>query len=420
MIIDNKYINIKTEIPHKEDLKLIKELNKVSPISTHKYQLPIVWDRAKDFIVWDRHGNSFIDFTSGIFVANSGHSNTDIFNNIRKRLNKDLIFSYTFPNEVRLKFLNKLTWFTNFDKAFLLSSGTEAVEAACKIMKLWGLKKNKKKKTIYSIQGSMHGKTMLAEQLKNNGTWTGINTEVINLQYPKDTDLFLSPLDGNNVCGIILESYRGWDAKFLPISYVKSLVKWARENKVLVCFDEIQAGFGRTGKLFAYEWYKIAKPDLVCCGKGLGGGVPISCVLGDKQLLDIPNDLSSTYSGNPLVCSAALANIQYIKTYNLIKRSLNLGQILNKRLSEISLKYNIITGYNSKGLVGALLIANELLAETIVYKTMKKGLLLINTGKESIKMGPPLTISREGLVQGLNILEEAIKEVSNKPKFKNP
>ena len=121
---ENKYIKIVTEIPHKKDIQLIKDLNKVSPISMQKHQLPIVWHRAKDFLVWDRWGNCFIDFTSSIFVANSGHSNTDIINALRKKLNQELIHSYTFANTIRLKFLQELTYFTGYDKAFLLSSGT--------------------------------------------------------------------------------------------------------------------------------------------------------------------------------------------------------------------------------------------------------------------------------------------------------
>lgn len=415
--------------------EIIKALNKVSPISMQEHQLPVVWAKAKDYTVTDIEGKTYIDFTSSIFVANSGHSNTDILNAMRKKLNQELIHSYTFATKIRLKFLQELTSFTGYDKAFLLSSGTEAVEAACKIMKWYGLQKwaksmardsssvvkaetstglSPKKHIIYSIAGSMHGKSMLAEQLKCNGTsLTGINDSIINLPYPKNGDKFLSPLSGSNVCGIFLESYRGWNAELLPIPYVQSLMKWAKDNDVLVCFDEIQAGFGRTGKLFAYEYYKIRKPDLVCCGKGLGGGVPISAVLGRKELLDLPDDLSSTNSGNPLVCAAALANIEYIKTYNLIKKSYDLGRILNKRLGEISQKYDIITGYNSIGLVGALIFANELLASSVCYKAMNKGLLLVKTGRESIKIGPPLVITKSALLEGLDIVEKSIKE-SNK------
>lgn len=407
----NKCSYITTKLPHPKDLKFIKELNKVSPSSMQEHQLPVVWEKAIDYSVYDRWGNIFIDFTSGIFTTNSGHSNPDILNAIRKRINKELTFCYTFANNPRLKFLQELTLFTGYNKAFLLSSGTEAVEAACKIMKLYGLSKNKDKKIIYSIHGSMHGKTMLAEQLKNNGSWTGINTEVINLPYPKPYEKFLSPISGTKICGIIVESYRGWNAEFLPQPYIQGLIKWAKQNRVLICFDEIQAGFGRTGKLFAYEWYRIPKPDLVCCGKGLGGGIPVSAVLGRKELLDLPSDLSSTYSANPLVCSAALANLIYIKKYNLIKKSYDLGKILDKRLGEIYQKYDIITGYNSKGLVGALLIANEILASSICYKAMQKGLLLVMTGRESIKIGPPLVINKNALEEGLFILEEAIKEI---------
>jgi 4-aminobutyrate aminotransferase-like enzyme len=407
------YAKINTQIPHPQDLKLIREMDKVSPKSMQENQLPIVWNRAKDFMVYDRWGNKFIDFTSTIFVANSGHSNSDICNALKKQIDDELIHSYSFSNKIRLKYLKKLTKFTGFEKAFLLSAGTEATEAAVKIMRSSNEYRNPlQSKIILSIKGSMHGKTYLAEQLKDKG-WDDRCCFIDNLSYPSEKDEFKYTLPPEYVCGVIIESYRGYDARFLPQNYVQSLVKWAKENNILVCFDEIQSGFGRTGKLFAYEWYDIPKPDLVCCGKGLGGGIPISAVLGSKELLDLPNDLSSTNSGNPLVCAGALANINYIEKHKLINNSLKLGGYLEERLVTMCLMNCIIEEGNCRGLVGALVFKNKEVADKVCNKCLKKGLLLVHTGRESIKIGPPLTITFDALKEGLDILEIVIRSINN-------
>jgi 4-aminobutyrate aminotransferase-like enzyme len=401
-MIKTEYRTIKTKIPHPKDLKLFKELDKVEPNSMHN-QLPIVWKEAKDFNVWDRHGNKFIDFSSGIFFANAGHSNTYICNAIRRQVNTNLLSTYSFPTEIRLEYLKALTKFTGFEKAFLLSAGTEATEAVCKIMR-----ESTKRNIIFSFKGAMHGKTFFAEALKGNEK----SQYVYNLEYPKENEQWKESIKNintsfiDNCAGIIIESYRGWDAKLFSTKYIQDLVKWALSKKILVCFDEIQAGWGRTGKLFAYKHYRI-KPDLVCCGKGLGGGVPISCVLGSKTLLDTCDDLSSTNSANPLVCSAALANLEYFKKYNLVKESERKGKILSKVKRFIN--YDGVTGINQKGMVAAIIFKNKEIANKVCMKALQNGVIVIKTGRESIKLGMPLTIEDEALKKGISIIEEAIK-----------
>ena len=399
---ENRYIH--TSIPHKKDLEFFKELDKVEPNSMHN-QLPIVWAKTKDFNVWDRHGNKFIDFTSGIFMANAGHSNTDICNSLRSSINKNLLHTYSFPTEIRLKYLQVLTKFTGFGKAFLLSAGTEATEAACKIMREYN-----KRNIIFSFKGAMHGKTFFAEALKGNEK----SQYVYNLEYPKENEQWKDTIKEvsthfiDNCAGIIIESYRGWDAQFFNKQYIQDLVKWAKNHKILVCFDEIQAGWGRTGKLFAYEWYEV-KPDLVCCGKGLGGGVPISCVLGSKKLLNTCNDLSSTNSANPLVCSAALANLEYFKKENLISKIYMKAQILS--IINLFTKYKIVDRVNSCGLVGAIVFKSTEIANKVCIKTLQNGVIVVKTGRESLKIGMPLTTPSEVIMEGIQVLESIIKEL---------
>lgn len=398
--IRTKYRTIRTSIPHPSDVSFIRNLKECEPSSMTEHQFPVVWNKAKDFSVWDRHGNKFIDFTSGIFVANSGHSNRDICKAIKEQVDSSLLHCYSFPTEIRLTFLQELVAFTGFEKAFLLSAGTEATETACKIMR----KANSYKSTILSFKGAMHGKTFFAEALKGEEksvhSWT--------LDYPENEE-FAPPLyvNVNQVGGIIIESYRGWDARFFNKKYIQSLVKWAKENNILVCFDEIQAGFGRTGKLFAYQHYGV-KPDLVCCGKGIGGGVPLSAVLGSKKLLDVCSDLSSTNSANPLVCAAGSANIRYIQKKDLIVEAERKG----KKIHDFLLEHFPPSMFQSKGMVLALIFPNTKIADKVGMLALKRGILVVKTGRETIKIGPPLTIPDKVLMEGLKVLIKCIREVT--------
>jgi len=194
-------------------------LDKYEARSMHG-QLPVVWKRAKDCYVWDTNDKKYIDFTSGICVANAGHSNASICNAIRKQTNGELLHSYTFPTEIRAKFIKELvdTCYPG-GKAFLTSAGTEATEVACKLMRMYT-----KKNVLVSFKGSMHGRTMLTEQLKNNNPmtkqkWVDSSVFIENLDFPTKDSNFYSYIDyicSGEIAGIIIESYQGWSAKFYP------------------------------------------------------------------------------------------------------------------------------------------------------------------------------------------------------------
>jgi 4-aminobutyrate aminotransferase-like enzyme len=398
-----KYIKLNTEIPNKQDVADYKRFSIFEANAMHG-QLPIVWDSAKDFLVYDRHGSRFIDFTSGICVANVGHGNKEVLDSIDYCLKKPLLHSYTFPTEVRFAFLKELieTCYPQ-GKAFLVSSGTEATEVACKLMRLYS-----KRKVIVSFSGAMHGRTMLAEQLKGNFEWAEISEKVWHLPFPNEEsefakDMFNCPYK-DKICGIIIESYQGWSATFYPTKYIQYLVKWAKENDVLVCFDEIQSGIGRTGKLWAWEHYNIPQPDLICFGKGISSSVPLSGVVGRADLLDLPpvGSMSSTHSANPISCATGLATLLELQEKNLIEEAERKGKIIEEYLHNT--EYTI----NCKGLVAAILTATEEEATRIVWECFKKGLLLIWTHKNSVKIAPPLSIKDEALTEGLEIIKEIL------------
>ena len=153
-----------------------------------------------------------------------------------------------------------------------------------------------------------------------------------------------------DICGVMLETFQGWGALFYPKNYIKLLKKICKENDILISFDEMQSGFGRTGKNFGFQHYDII-PDLICCGKGMGGGVALSGVIGKKKIMDLPEigNMSSTNSANPLACNAGLAVIEEILSKKLTKKSELNGIYLHKALIKISSKYKNLLMFMAKG-----------------------------------------------------------------------
>ncbi|MDD5652673.1 MAG: aspartate aminotransferase family protein [Candidatus Omnitrophica bacterium] len=407
-------------------------------------QLPVLWHKAKDFQVYDKFGNCWIDFTSTIFVANTGHANPRVVSALKKQLAQGLLHTYTFASEIRAKFLEKLIKsLPSFcQKAFLLSSGTEATECAIKLMRMYGIGVNPEKKVIISFKGNMHGRTMGAEMLRGDpvlSDWIGYkdpNMQALNFPYPwladssrydwglkfkKDMDLLLKHgLKPQNICGFIIESYQGWGAVFYPKDYIKALCSFAKKNRALVTFDEIQGGFGRTGKLFVFQHYGVT-PDLICLGKGISGSLPLSAVVGRKKIMDLPQigSMSSTHSANPLCCAAGLANLEALSENDLVRQSQRKGKLLSERLLQLKDKYpERVFWVSVRGLLAALILKDPKtgkpdadFANKVCEKAMQKGLLLVHTGRESIKIGPPLTIPDAALQEGLDVLEECFEEV---------
>ena len=431
--------NIKTVIPAPGTNNIINELKKIESRSMHG-QLPIIWSKAVDHSVFDFAGNKFIDFTSTIFVTNVGHANPQILKNIKSVLNKKLLHSYAYIHSIRKKYIQKLLNFAGkgFEKAFLLSAGTEATEAALKLMRLHG-KKNKKKLGIICFEGNWHGRTMGAQLMsgnKNQKKWIGFkDRNIFHIPFPYPWEVSekqgkkflqdsLKKLSKKvnlkkDISGMMLETFQGWGAVFYPKSYVKAARDFTKKNNIVMCFDEMQAGFGRTGKNFGFQNYKIV-PDIICCGKGMGGGVPLSGVIGKKEIMDLPEfgDMSSTNSANPISCSSGIAVLDELNSKKIVKKTYAKGKLLKKRLELMKLKFSDeIKFISSKGLIAAIIFKrkrniNSLLKD-VCMECMRNGLLVVYTGRESIKIGPPLTISNSALKEGLDVLEKSIFQIFN-------
>ena len=437
--VSSKYRNIQTLLPVPESIPLLNRMYQVEAQAMHG-QYPMIWNRASDFQVYDNWGNVWIDFTSTIFVTNAGHGNKRILDELQKVIDKPLLHTYTYASNERIQYLDYLIANTppQFEKAFLLSAGTEATDAALKLMRLHGLKTGKRNGGVICFNGSYHGRTLGAQLMTGNENareWVGYQDENIHhldFPYPWDVDnpkdFFLTSIkelliekkldSGRDICGFMLETFQGWGSIFYPKEFVKELFKFAKANDILVAFDEMQAGFGRTGKLFGYEHYDV-EPDILCCGKGASSGLPLSIVLGSKKIMDLPaiGSMSSTHSANPMVCVAGHQNLIAMLEDGLIDASVKLGTLFHQELNSLKLKFPGHLKYvMGKGLVAALIfvdnegIALTDLCDAISEKAFQKGLLVVHTGRESIKLAPPLSITEEALLEGISVLEDCIRE----------
>jgi 4-aminobutyrate aminotransferase / (S)-3-amino-2-methylpropionate transaminase / 5-aminovalerate transaminase len=440
--VKTKYREISTQIPTPGTKEIFDRLNNVESRSMHG-QLPIVWNKAEDFSVYDIANNKWIDFTSTIFVANVGHSNPRVTAAIKDTLDQPLYSCYAYANPSRALYLEKLVEFAGkpFEKAFLMSAGTEATEAAMKLMRMHGDRVGKRKRGIICIENNWHGRTLGAQMLSSNldqRAWIGYqdsNIHHIPFPYPwhiKDQSgeeflhKGLQNLNDNgvdlqkDVCGVMLETFQGWGAIFYPEDFVKAIENYCHDNNVLLAFDEMQSGFGRTGRNFGFQHYDV-KPDLICTGKGMGGGVPISGVIGRSEIMDLPSvgNMSSTHSANPLVCAAGLAVLEELDTKNLVLEADRKGKLFLAELKNIKRRFpKRISWVLGRGMIMAILFVNPktgkpdgFFASKVAEKCMQKGLLVVHTGRESIKLGPPLTIPDDALQEGLDILSESIAEL---------
>lgn len=440
--VHTRYRTIRTKLPVPESLPILDALHQHESRSMHG-QLPVVWDRAEGFQVYDAWGNRWIDFTSTIFVTNTGHGNPHIVKQLEETLRKPLLHSYTYATSERADYLKRLIEVTpkQFEKAFLLSAGTETTECALKLMRMYAKKKGKRRPGVICFEGNWHGRTLGAQMLSWNPKqkeWIGYHdSNIHHLPFPYPwreeamTDsaqffnnkikehCFATGLDpAKDLCGVMMETFQGWGAIFYPPAFVQAVEAFCRRHGLLMAFDEMQAGFGRTGTLFGYMHYGV-EPDILCCGKGAASGFPLALVLGSADVMDLPEigSMSSTHSANPLACAAGLANLEVLFKERLIERAALLGQRLHAGLEKIRSECpNHLAHVLGKGMVAALIFQSPQgdplpsLCDAICEEAMRRGLLLVHTGRESIKIAPPFCITEEALNEGIEVLNQVVKE----------
>ncbi len=393
---------------------------------------PIYVDHAKNAEIWDVEGNRYIDFGMGIAVCNTGHSHPKVIAAAKAQIDK---FCHTCvmvnPYEVAVELAEKLTAIApgpSIKKAIFVTTGAEAVENCVKIARA-----HTGRRGVIAFNGGFHGRTNLAMAL------TGKVTPYKNLFGPFPADIFHAPFPmelhdvsikdslkalqnlfkvdicSTDVAAIIVEPVQGEGGFYVaPAEFLQALRNICDQHGIVLIADEIQTGFGRTGKMFAFEHAGV-EADLMTMAKGIAGGFPISAVVGKSEIMDapLPGGLGGTYGGSPVACAAALAVLEVIEEDNLIQRSVQIGEIFNQRLSLLQKQHSdLILDVRNQGAMIAIEFVenadpeqpNTQLTQDIIANAAKHGLVLLACGfyGNVIRFLPALTISDALIEEGLD------------------
>lgn len=380
------------------------------------YSPSIMLVKGKGTFVWDSEGKKYLDFTCGISVCNIGHSNPAITKAITKQSKNLVHVSNLYMNEHQPLLAKKLIENSFDGKVFFCNSGAEANEGMIKFARKWGNPKGKH--IVISMENSFHGRTLATLSATGRDKYRkGFEPQVDGfIQVPfNDIDALSKAVDstGNKVAGILVEPVQG-EGGILPseAQYMKSLRTFCNEREILLMFDEVQSGMGRTGKLFAYQNYDI-KPDLLSTAKALGNGYPIGAFIASKHLGEVltAGTHASTFGGTPLACSAALATLETFEKDDVLENCIKMGKLAKELLIAMMPQFPIIKDVRGLGLMIGIELKEK--AQEVCKLAQNEGLLIITAGENVLRFYPPLNISRSELKKGIAILKKVIAKIQS-------
>ncbi len=376
-------------------------------------RFPVTVEKGKGSHVWDVDGKEYIDCMGGYGVALVGHQNERVVKAIKEQVDKIITVHSSLYNKTREEFLKILIGLApkNLTQVHLNNSGAEAIEAAIKFAR-----KFTGKKGMVAMKGSYHGKSFGALSLTFHPKYRKAFqplVEKVSFASFGDIESLRSVID-DDTAFVILEPIQGESGIIVaPDGFLQDVRKLCDEKGILLIFDEIQAGLGRTGRLWACDHWNTA-PDIMCLAKGIAGGVPMGATLVRADILAIINkgEHSSTFGGNPLSCAAGIAALKALTEDGLVENSEKMGKIFREGLERLKEKHPIIREIRGKG----LMIGVELKFDVrdILMNLIKDGILMLYSGRNILRILPPLVISEEDITKVLQSLDSVLSEEEKK------
>ncbi len=408
----------------------------VAPSATQAY--PLVVDRAAGCYVWDVDGNCYLDFTAGIAVSAAGHGHKHVVGAIRAQADRLVHFSFAdfyYPSYIRLaERLAALAPGRDPKQVYFCNSGAEANEAAIKLAR-----HATRRPYILAFYNAFHGRTLGAVSLTASKPvqrrgFAPLLPGVFHAPYPDayrsrtgdaaaeslhhiEEVLFRTVLPPEETAAIFIEPIQGEGGIIVPPDkFLKGLRRLCDRYGILMVDDEVQAGMGRTGKFFAIEHAGV-QPDIICMAKALGGGLPLGAIIARKQVVSWEKGShTSTFGGNPVACEAGLATLDVIEKEGLMRNAAEQGAYILKEMVRLQRRHRIIGDVRGRGLlIGVELVRDRRTKErataerdALVQHAFQRGLLLLPCGRNSFRISPPLSISRQEVDEGLAVLKEVM------------
>ncbi len=372
---------------------------------------PVVLVSGNGCYVKDINGKTYLDFMAGVAVNSLGHQDPDYVKALSDQLKLLNHCSNIYSNTPAIELAEKLVKHSGLDKVFFCNSGSEAIEAALKLSRKFGKEiKGPDCCEILSVNGSFHGRTYGALSVTQAKYHAGFEPMLPACKtVPFNDFAALKAAVTPQTCAIIIEPIQG-ESGIHPAnaSYLKQIRQLCTEQKIVLIFDEVQCGIGRTGTLFAYQDLGI-EPDVLALAKGLGGGMPIGAIIAKNELANIlkPGDHGCTFGGNPLACSAAIAVLNKVLQPEFLPHVISMGEELRSGLLNLKKHHPQIIDVRGKGLMQAVELNRPV--RPILETCLENGLLLVAAGPNAIRFVPPLIITANEIKKALEILDKALK-----------
>ncbi len=378
----------------------------------HTYtRYPVALVRGKGARVWDANGKSYLDFVGGIAVVSLGHGHPAVIRAIEQQARKLIHVSNLYHIAPQSELARELCRHSFADKVFFCNSGAEANEAAIKLARRYGGERLGGKYEVLSAHNSFHGRTL--------ATLTATGQEKVRAGYDplpagfrqlpfNDLRAMEEAIDEKTTAAILVEPIQGEGGVNLPDpDYLRGLRELCDQRDILLIFDEVQVGMGRTGKLFAYEHYGV-EPDIMTLAKALGGGLPLGAMLAREKVARsfVPGAHASTFGGNPLVCNVGLAVLKTLLRDGALKNCVKMGKILFDGLQALKGRFPFIREVRGKGLILGMELEQD--GSKIVNDCLRAGLLINCTAQRVLRFLPPLTVGERDVETGLAILEKVL------------
>ncbi len=378
-------------------------------------RLPVVFTSGKGCYLTDTEGNQYLDFLAGVAVNSLGHCPEAVVEALKDQLSKVMHVSNYFWIDTQVELAKLLVDNSFGDKAFFCNSGAEANEAAIKLARKHSYKKfGAQKNEIIAMKGSFHGRTLATLAVTDNKKYQegyGPIPESFKFVPFNDIDALKAAIT-ENTCAILLEPIQGeGGVTAAELQYLKAVKTLAVENNILLIFDEIQCGFARTGKLFAYENYGVA-PDIMSLAKALGNGFPIGALITTDEIAASwqPGDHGTTFGGNPLACAAGVATMKEILEGKLWEKAESTGKYFQTKLQALVEKYEWVKQIKGMGLMLGLELTID--GAPIVEKAFEKKVIINCTAGKVLRFVPPLIVGEKEIDLLMNILTEIFEEIS--------